>query len=159
MPPHSKEFYHAAIKNAFSDAWDVRKPIVPGGVSPVFLCDTPSGTKVCRFSEYEIVFRNRHVSDILNLYNIPAPHARVHTYLDTWFELYNPGHVGTADGDAATRTESRLEAQLWGHACPFLSSVVSASACPLNSSLKAKEVTRVPLSRLLEVFTLPVSAF
>lgn len=89
MPPHSKEFYHAAIKNAFSDAWDVRKPIVPGGVSPVFLCDTPSGTKVCRFSEYEIVFRNRHVSDILNLYNIPAPHARVHTYLDTWFELYN----------------------------------------------------------------------
>ena len=70
-----------------------------------------------------------------------------------------PGHVGTADGDAAARAESRLEAQLWGHACPFLSPVVTASACPLNSSLKAKEVTRVPLSRLLEVFTLPVSAF
>lgn len=70
-----------------------------------------------------------------------------------------PGHVGTVDGDAATHTESRLEGQLWGHACPFLSPVVTASACPLNSSLKAEEVTRVPLSPLLEVFTLPLSAF
>lgn len=70
-----------------------------------------------------------------------------------------PGRVGMADGDAAARTESRLEGLLWGHACPFLSPVVTASACPLNSSVKAKEMTRVPLSHLLEVFTLPVSAF
>ena len=70
-----------------------------------------------------------------------------------------PGRVGTADGDTAAHTESRLEGLLWGHTCPFLSPVVTASACPLNSSVEAKEMTRVPLSRLLEVFTLPVSAF
>lgn len=89
MKTHSNEFYHSAIKNAFPDAWDVRKPVVPGGVSPVFLCDTPSGTKVCRFSEHEIVFRNRDVSNLLNLHDIPVPKTRVHAYIDTWFESYD----------------------------------------------------------------------
>ena len=89
MKPHSNEFYHSAIKNVFPDAWDVRKPFVPGGVSPEFLCDTPSGTKVCCFSEHEIVFRNRDVSNPLNLHDIPVPKTRVHAYIDTWFESYD----------------------------------------------------------------------
>lgn len=89
MKPHSDAFYTAAIKNAFPDAWDVRTPAVPGGVSPVFLCDTQSGIKVCRFSDYNMILRNHYVGNLLNLYNIPVPNTRVHAYLDTRFESYD----------------------------------------------------------------------
>lgn len=88
MNLHSDEFYTAAIKNAFPDAWDVRTPAVPGGVSPVFLCDTSSGTKVCRFSNSNIILRNHYVGDLLSLYDIPVPRTHFYAYLDTRFESY-----------------------------------------------------------------------
>ena len=89
MTDRSIKFYHSAIENVFPDAWNIRKPVVPGGVSPVFLCDTSSGTKVCRFSERKIIFRNQDVSYLLNLHNIPVPKTRIHAYIDTWFESYD----------------------------------------------------------------------
>ncbi len=88
MKLHSDEFYHAAIKNTFPDSWGVRKPDIPGTVSPVFLCDTLSGTHVCRFSEPELVFHNKVVSDLLTIYEIPVPQTQIHAYLDSWFETY-----------------------------------------------------------------------
>lgn len=88
MNPHSTEFYYSAIKNAFPGAWDIRAPRIPGTVCPVFFCDTPSGAKVCRFSEQKIISRNRHVSDLLTMRNVPVPHSYVHVYIDTWFESY-----------------------------------------------------------------------
>lgn len=55
----------------------------------MFLCDTPTGTKVCRFSDHEIVFRNRYVSELLALNDIPAPQTTVHAYFDCRFETYD----------------------------------------------------------------------
>ena len=95
MNLHTDEFYTAAIKNIYPNSWDVRKPAVPGGVNPVFLCDTSSGTKVCRFSNSDIVFRNRYVSDLLTMYEIPVPKTQVYAYLDTWFESYDYCHAPT----------------------------------------------------------------
>ena len=60
-----------------------------GGVCPVFLCDTPAGTKVCRFNDHEIIFRNRYVSELLALNDIPAPQTTVHAYFDCRFETYD----------------------------------------------------------------------
>ncbi len=88
MKLHSDAFYHSAIKNAFPNSWNLRTPHVPGGVSPVFMCDTPCGTYVCRFSDYDIVFRNHRASNLLALHDIPTPRTTIHAYLDSWFESY-----------------------------------------------------------------------
>lgn len=89
MTVHTNEFYHAAIKTAYPDSWNLRVPPVLGTVCPVFFCDTPTGTRVCRFSDYDIVFRNRRISHLMSLYDIPVPQTQVHAYLDTWFESYD----------------------------------------------------------------------
>lgn len=89
MKLHTDEFYYSAIKNAFPNSWNIRVPAVAGLVSPVFICDTPTGPKVCRFSEYDIVFRNRYVSNLLTLNDIPVPRTDIRAYMDSWFEVYD----------------------------------------------------------------------
>lgn len=87
-PINNNTFYSDAIRKTFPYAWNVRAPIIPGGVCPVFLCDTPEGTIVCRFSSYNIAYRNKTLGDLLYTYNIPAPRTCVHLYGGRWFESY-----------------------------------------------------------------------
>ena len=89
MSSYSDDFYRAAITTAYPDAVNVRKPVVSGGVSPVFLCDTKTNTVVCRFSKPEIIFHNNDVSNLLKTYSVPVPTTSVHSFLDVWFESYS----------------------------------------------------------------------
>ena len=89
MNKHSDDFYCAAIKNIYQNSWSIRKPLVQGGVCPLFLVDTPDGTKVCRFGEKEMVARNKLVSDLLTFHDIPVPYTRTHAFLDMYFESYD----------------------------------------------------------------------
>ena len=89
MKKHSEDFYKAAIKTTLKNTWDIRYPEVQGSVYPVFLADTPNGTTVCRFNDADIVFKNHKVSNLLRIYDIPAPQTRVRAYMDTWFETYD----------------------------------------------------------------------
>ena len=88
MNPHSDEFYHAAIKIAYPYACDIRKPLINGAVSPLFIGDTPHGTIVCKFGDADIVMRNRVLSELLAINNMPTPQTTTHAYLGTWFESY-----------------------------------------------------------------------
>lgn len=89
MSSYSDDFYRAAITTAYPGAVNVRKPVVSGGVSPVFLCDTKTNTVVCRFSKPEIIFHNNDVSNLLKTYSVPVPTTSVHSFLDVWFESYS----------------------------------------------------------------------
>jgi aminoglycoside phosphotransferase (APT) family kinase protein len=88
MAHHSEEFYHSAIKSAFPNSWEIRKPVICGQHSPVFLIDTPDGTKVCKFNAPEIVYHNRSAAQLLAMNDIPVPQTKVHAYMDAWFESY-----------------------------------------------------------------------
>lgn len=84
----NNSFYTDAILTTFPYAWNIRTPIIPGGVCPVFLCDTPNGTIVCRFSNYNIACRNKTLGDLLHIFNIPTPRTSVHLFGGRWFESY-----------------------------------------------------------------------
>ena len=91
-PRRSQEFFHAAIKNSYPDACDIRQPIIMGAIAPVFLADVGKDTIVCKFNRRDMIFHNKFVSDLLRFHDIPAPRTHVHAYLNTWFEsyVYNP---------------------------------------------------------------------
>lgn len=95
MQKHSEDFYKAAIKSAFPNSWSIRHPNICGGVSPIFLVNTPSCVQVCKFNEYALSFRNRVVSQLLELADVPVPRISVHAYLNTWFETYPYCHDKT----------------------------------------------------------------
>lgn len=95
MQLHSEDFYKAAIKSAFPNSWAIRHPNIAGGVSPVFLVNTPDGTQVCKFSEYALNFHNRTTSEILTLADVPVPLTTVHAYFNAWFESYAYCHDKT----------------------------------------------------------------
>ena len=88
MRTRDDDFYCAAIKSIFPGSWNVRVPVVSGAVCPVFLCDTPNGTQVCRFSNRNIVFRNKKISDLLVQNGVPMPDTTVRAYMGAWFETY-----------------------------------------------------------------------
>lgn len=85
---HSNDFFRAAIKSLHPGAWDIRVPPVPGNDAHVFFADTPNGTFVYKFNSREIIMRNRVVSNVLRLYDIPAPVSTAHAYMKTYFESY-----------------------------------------------------------------------
>ncbi len=82
-------FYHDAICNIFPDAHHIRRPDVPGMVSPVFLVDTQQTTRVCKFNEPAVLARNAWVARILNDHDVPAPRTSVHGQDNVWFESYS----------------------------------------------------------------------
>lgn len=88
MVPHTDEFYHAAIKIALPDTYDIRTPDVPGMTSPVFLATNPQTIQVCKFNDYNIVMHNRKVRDLLADNGLDIPRAKTHAYFDAWFESY-----------------------------------------------------------------------
>lgn len=88
MQRHTEDFYHSAIKVTFPNSWDIRKPVICGAHSPVFLVDTPDGTQVCKFNDPELIFHNRTAGNLMTQHNIPIPQTAVHAYMDAWFETY-----------------------------------------------------------------------
>lgn len=88
MEYRSTEFYHAAIKNSYPNACDIRQPDILGVIAPVFLADVGKDKLVCKFNQREVIFHNKVVSDLLQFHDIPAPRTRIHAYLHTWFESY-----------------------------------------------------------------------
>lgn len=110
MPQHTDNFYHSAIKIAYPYSWDIRRPDVMGAVGNVFILETASGTKVCKFNHADIILRNKAVSEILSLNDIPMPQTKVHAYLDTWFESYDycPGKTLQEYLQKRTITQSQI---------------------------------------------------
>lgn len=88
MVQHTNEFYHAAIKIALPETYEIRTPSVLGMASPVFLATSPQCTHVCKFNDYDIVMHNRKIRDLLADSGFNIPRAQIHMYFDAWFEAY-----------------------------------------------------------------------
>ena len=89
MQKLSNEFYHAAIKNEFPDATDIKLPNITGKVAHVFTFQTDNGPRVCRFNEKPIIERNYKLTHMLYDFGVSSiiP-TKPHVYLGQYFESY-----------------------------------------------------------------------
>lgn len=89
MLNNNEKFYYDIIVNSCPQATNIRHPDIKGAVCPVFLADTREGTKVFRFNEASVAFRNRSIGNLLVDNGILTPVITTHGYRSTWYEKYN----------------------------------------------------------------------
>lgn len=83
------DFYKDIIIQACPDASNIRYPDIRGGVCPVFVVDTKSGTQVFKFNNREVAVRNYELSSRLQENGIVVPKTSVCICNDKCFEKYD----------------------------------------------------------------------
>lgn len=89
-------FFHTAIKCAFPNATNIRKPESCQANKPVFLADTRKrGPIVCKFVDARIAARDKQISAKLTERGLPVPKISTNGYIAQWYEVYryNPNRT------------------------------------------------------------------
>ncbi len=109
MTTRNNEFYIAAIRAHAPDFKNIRRPENPGCTSSVFLVDTNDETRVYRFKDNNVLFRNMKITRVLQDYKIPVPDSRLFYYCGAACEIYkyNPD-LTLADKIANGMSESDI---------------------------------------------------
>ncbi len=82
-------FFHAAIKNSFPNATNIRTPDGCTPNKPIFLADTRKrGPIICKFVDSRIATRDKQVSENLTRKGFNIPKINIHGYFAQWYEVY-----------------------------------------------------------------------
>lgn len=84
----SELFAHSVIYSIAPQAYNIRRPVIRGGVANVFYADSPSGTFVYRFNSKDIIQHNQKIGCLLRENNIPVPETTVLERANEWVETY-----------------------------------------------------------------------